>query len=480
MKAIVLLPIALLLLNCGAHARSKTFGLKPVKSPTASSLTDSKFAAWVGQSNSIFDGTGCSNVSASQATSFVKDSRVRDPALTQSDKANLSAVTTGNVVVVSDLRWCGREYASSVAGCEGAGPIILVADPYAGMTLINELGHEGGLHHTWQNPDCPVPPPAGSGVTDAKFKNVMFCRRHLERRRLTTTQCTTFANSRRLDATPTKSPAEPARELLVAGNTINDSTTQFLTFGFDLGTPLAAIQALDEEQIAEVRRVLHHRDLSPLWSNAAIVIGIRGEKGDVSLLVDLFNAAKNGSEPEDRRTLTSSAFGLGILSARLGGPSGDEALAFLLTQMNPQQLDEDRARAVLKGVAYSGNIAATRAVLDILVAKKQIDLKTATPAAARAITNYVRNREFPESAANILAQLPNVDATLFINLASTATSVRANGVLYYLDNPTNDPSSLSKLETLPRALLGDRTRKALELLGVAELPGWKVLLQQQL
>ena len=473
-----LLVLFVIMNSSTALAQDKVFDMRPVKAPNASGLTDQGFDDWVGQTNDIFKNAGCAKVSAKRTASYATDSKVRDPALTSSDKARLSSVTSGNVVVVSDLRWCGKEYPSSVAGCEGSGPIILVANSIAGFTLIHEVGHRAGLRHTYDGDKCPIPPP--SGVSDADFRNIMYCRRHDNRRLITADQCKAFNDTAAFPLMVTGSAnlmSEPT-EAVAVGSV--EWIPQFLKTEFDDGTPFDAIEALSAEQIQRVRAVLSDETQLELWSNAAIVLGLRGDAGDVERLTGLLHRVAGRTEPESQRARTSAAFGLGFLANRVGDGPSDEALSLLVenskassaSRISGPEGGDALARSFIKAVAYSGNLVASKAVIDVAVASGKLEISADE---APQISDYVEKNELRGNAdAERFADLPEIDSPFAQNVADTALGVKERGLMAFLRDPQSEPDAIFRMdsEVASQGELGQAASKAVRSLGVEAVPLW--------
>lgn len=479
MRGLVVLFV--ILNGSAALAQDKVFDMRPVKAPNASGLTDQGFDAWVGQTNDIFKTAGCARVSAKRVAGYVTDRKVRDPALTSSDKASLSSVTSGNVIVISDLRWCGQEYPTSVAGCEGSGPIILVANTKAGFTLIHEVGHRVGLHHTYRGAGCPVPAPAG--VSDADFRNIMYCRRHDNRRLITAAQCNAFSNSASVPLMLAVSPnllAETAEPVVTTSAGDAEWVRQFLESGFDDGTPFDAIEALSAEQIDQIRAILADETQLELWSNAAIVLGLKGDAGDVERLSGLLQRVAGRTEPESQRARTSAAFGLGFLANRIGGGASDQALSLLVensaapnaSRISGPEGGDALARSFIKAVAYSGNLVASKAVIDVAAASGKLDISAGE---APQITEYVQKNELRGNAdTQRFADLPEIDSPFAQNVADTALGVKERGLMVFLRAPQSQPDAIFRMNSAVGAEseLGKAASEAVRSLGVEAVPLW--------
>lgn len=461
MRALLLSCVALSLCPASTSLAETTtvHKLSPVVGP-GSNVTNDIFAAWTSHSaailqNSDSDGDSpCTDVSLS--TSALKtDASVTNVVLTQSQKASLSRVKSGNVVIVDDLRYCGRMYPTSVAGCEsGHGPIILVNTKNAGLSLVHELGHRFSLPHTWdgmvteRKPDgttrrvrsCPTPPPDSAGIQLKLYHNIMYCRGHLKRTWVTSIQCNLFRTKNvfslpfsEVGTPPFLVEALPLTPLEIATGELEI----FLLDGFLYGTPFDAIASLSPAQLEAIRALLRTHDASDVVSNAAIVIGLRGDNADLELLTALLQSQSGEDSPEALRVRTSAVLAIGFLAARLADEVEDAALAFLLRMLPATQaeaLSSEKAAPALASsialaVAYSGNPAAAKGMIDLVAASGHL-----SGGGSQGTQAYIQSLPTVSK----LASLPNfypMDAGFAEQLARTSIAVSQGGLDSVLQGP---------------------------------------------
>lgn len=479
--------LALAFFCSGSVASAETtHELRPVAAG-GSTITDSKFSTWAQNGTRLLqndDAPGIDfacDVSLTVTHPIIFDPNLPNLVQTRAEKQKLTSVTAGNVVILDDLRYCGRTYLTTVAGCEGSGPILLVTQNSAAFqTLVHEMGHRFGFGHTWNGSGCPAPPPADAHVSQADFLNIMFCRGHAKRLALTENQCEAFQDRDFPDLLALDAPAPPPEEVPVPAPVpaTVENVGEFLAYGFDHGTPFEAIDTLTDQQLDEIRSILDNAEKKELWANAAIVLALRGGREDIERIIGLFREMMAAASPEEVRARTSAAYGIGIMAQRFP-EAGDEGLSLLLENVtlasafsNTGNDPEGFAKAAAFGIAYSGNVAATKAVIDTAAAAGRVSVTDNS-----VVADYVNARILdPEERAD-LPELPVLDSDFVQTLADTSVGV-ANQGLDYLRNP--EPPTINSMNSLLELSLnqtiGPNSNRIISGFGLQNLPEWRELL----
>ncbi|MFC5067927.1 hypothetical protein [Flaviflagellibacter deserti] len=501
--------LAFVLLVAGGTtaSRSASYDLEPAASPSCG-VTNSTFAFWAREAtkivkeNTVATDRACPNVEVRQTKPIKRDSAIPRIVQTRAQRNALKTYTGGNVVVVDGLHWCGEFSPSSYAGCEGAGPIIVVnldrSFHFPELSLIHEIGHNVGFGHTASI--CPVPRPAGSGIPDAVYFNIMYCRAHRDRRAVNANQCSTLqdgsiADLPMVDAAPAQGVA-PATAMSTPAAVADPAPTPagpedietFLMERFAQGTPYEEIELLSPDQLDEVRRILGADSKRALWANAVVVLGLRGQASDVDLLIDLFERIKGSNDPSDLRTRTSGAYSLGMLAGRVEGEPKGRALSFLIRgfridgarQLAAPEESDSLARSFATGIALSGDPVATKGVIDASIATR----RTWAPQ----IESYARELGIDSAAPAAAAEVPALDSDELQTLSDTAIGVNARGVRAMLQGqvpesqeqqqiaPNVDqlPASLNRLKDLATSAPEvPAAAQALRSLGLPSLRQWR-------
>lgn len=281
-----------------------------------------------------------------------------------------------DVFVIDQLKVCGNSVVppGSPAGTEFAGcaapnnnPLILVnrGDP-TGRSLIHEIGHKAGLGHTWPTAQCTLNQPAG--LSFAGFVNMMYCMNHPKRLVLTQSDCAALKNTSFASGqADLVAPEEPAPEVELS------PMEEFLLYGFSEGIPFAQIDILTAEDVAQIRELLGSAN-DEFWAPAALVLGLRGDAGDVERLMGLAERAAGFDTPGAFRAQTSIPDAIAFFIIRGQAAGRDLATSFLLTGIDVERAagrannNEDApliARSYLRAAALTGQPDIADAALEI-------------------------------------------------------------------------------------------------------------------
>lgn len=301
-----------------------------------------------------------------------------------------------DVFVVDQLSVCGiYENEPAVAGCERAGPLLVEVGGPDYLTLIHEMGHKIGLHHTTTTDLCEKNPTL-SGVPDLQKNNILFCRRHLDRTWLTASDCSKFIATSQfpddqadLDGMPGVDLGNVSDELPAIG-----PVAALLAGLFEEGIDFDRIFSLTDDQLASIRSAFQGDDVA-VWEQAAYVLGIRGDARDLESLIALAHRAANIPTPEGYRARSAAPEAIGLYLAYHKQAQGvNWAKAFLLSNVSTAGArtlgNEDEIGLIsnryAQAAALTGDLALAQSALDILSAQGS-DLEIQQSIAARALAS---------------------------------------------------------------------------------------------
>ncbi len=494
------LAFALLIAGGASGSHAASYDLEPAASPQCR-INDSTFAFWSSEAtkfvkeNTVPTDRACANVLVRQTKPIKRDPTIPRIVRTAAERQQLKTNTSGNVIVLDGLHWCSRFSMSSYAGCEGEGPILVVnfdrSVHLPELTLIHEIGHNIGFGHTASN--CPAPRPPGSGISDATYFNIMYCRGHRDRRAVNANQCSALQDGSIADlpmiaASPTEGTVtETAMPTPAATPPVAPENVEtFLLEGFAQGTPYDEIELLTPTQRDEIRRILADDGKRHLWANAVVVLGLKGQASDVDLIIGLFDKTKGSDDPNDLRTRTSGAYSLGALAGQVEGEAKGRALSFLIrgfrideaSQFAPPDEGETLARTFATAIALSGDPVATKGVIDASITTRRVR--------APQLESYARELGVDSAPPAAAVEVPALEPDELQTLSETAMGVNARGVRAQLQNQavvpdeqlapdiSQLPASLNRLKDMATSAPEvPATAPALRNLGLPSLRQWQ-------
>jgi hypothetical protein len=196
----------------------------------------------------------------------------------------------------------------------------------------------------------------------------MYCMNHSARLVLTQSDCGTLTSSSFASGqADLVAPPEAAPPLQLS------PMEEFLLYGFSEGIPFAQIDTLSAEDVEAIRGLLASPN-DELWAPAALVLGLRGDAGDVERLMGLAQRAAEVDTPAAFRAQTSIPDAIAFFIERGEASGRDMATSFLLTGIDVERAagrsnnDEDAplvARSYLRAAALTGQPDVADAALEI-------------------------------------------------------------------------------------------------------------------
>lgn len=391
-----LLCLAVLLTPSLTLAADRTL-VMVVEKPRSSFVTKTYFDDMAGSAGTVA-GTKDSADDVSCGLTFLRSGDIIEhqtlpKEITTRTQLNQISALPVDIFVMDQLSVCGQyENEPAVAGCERPGPILVEAGSLAHLTLVHEVGHRSGLSHATPRAQCEDDP----GLTLAplaKKNNIMFCRRHANRKWMTTGNCNTIKATSHFSEDADLVGDAAGQANIEAGPLPSISAIQELLAGlFGEGIDFAAIQGLTEAQLDAIRAELRGGD-HRFWEQAAYVLGIRGSAEDLAAIVALAHRAANIPTPEGYRARSAVPEAIGMYLAYHQDEAGlDWLKTFLLSNVSTENVrmlgDEDEtallANRYAQGAALAGDLGLALSTIDILAAQ-QADDEVQERVAARAL-----------------------------------------------------------------------------------------------
>lgn len=272
----------------------------------------------------------------------------------QSDFAT-AAARGYKVNFMGAIRTCGGDFNPDFRGCKTGGRIyIRYPIPRLATTLVHEWGHFKGLGHAPKTSD--------------HLWRIMYFQDNLQRAGVTASECQALTGS--VDgeadspATSLAQATDPQANMPAAANQYPPVVVgELLREVWYYGLPMPQIMALSAEQIEEVRRAFIAGESVDIYPNAVTVLGLRGARGDIQLLIDKMNVLAESKDPAAQEALLLTPIAIGRIAGRVDAGEGIQFLNSFVMRSGLEVFTERsgvsqqvlRENAII-GLAYSGRL----------------------------------------------------------------------------------------------------------------------------
>ena len=233
-----------------------------------------------------------------------------------------SAAARGyKVNFVGAIRVCGSQSNPDFRGCKTGGRIFIrYPIPRLSTTLVHEWGHFKGLSH--------------APTINANLWRIMYFQDNPQRLGVTPGECGALTGriDGVADAPETTIAQAPANEAAPNAPAVDIDLDEFLRQGWFYGLPMPEIVALTPEQIGQIREAVDAARSVDIMPNAVTILGLRGERADIDLLVRLMQRLGTMSDPAAQEALLLVPIAIGRLSGRTGAQEGVDFLKSLSLQ----------------------------------------------------------------------------------------------------------------------------------------------------